>query len=66
MEKNTYKVSGIDIAGWYDLLHGHPPPKDMSLGEVLANIFDKNPQIYHLIERELRFTNPDRHYPMET
>jgi hypothetical protein len=64
--KPEYKISGIDIAGWYNLLFSNSPPKDLTLAEILAEIFEKNPQVYHLIERELRLTNPDRFYPMET
>ena len=64
--KPEYTISGMDIVGWYNLLHGFSPSKDLTLAEILADIFEMNPQIYHLIERDLRLTNPDRFYPMET
>jgi hypothetical protein len=60
--KNIYEP--IDVDGYYYILFGIHPSKDLTLAEILADIFERNPQIYNMIERDLRLTNPDRHYPI--
>jgi hypothetical protein len=53
-----------DMAGYYYILFGKHPPKDLTLAEVLADIFDRNPQIYHLLVNDMRRTNVDACYPI--
>ena len=54
-----------DIFGYYYILFGYHPPNDLTLAELLADIHDRNPQIYTLLAHDLRRTNADDCYNFE-
>tara|TARA_R100000656_G_scaffold124922_1_gene104372 strand:- start:1774 stop:1950 length:177 start_codon:yes stop_codon:yes gene_type:complete len=51
-----------DVAGYFYILFGKHPPKDHTLAEILADIYDRNPQIYDTLVHDLRKTNADKCY----
>jgi len=59
------RSKGLDVRGFYYVLFNRDPPEDLTVGEILAEIHDRNPQIYDLLEKDLRRTNVDKLYPIK-
>tara|TARA_Y100001963_G_scaffold67935_1_gene94669 strand:- start:242 stop:430 length:189 start_codon:yes stop_codon:yes gene_type:complete len=50
---------------FYYILFGVNPPSDFTLAEVLAEIYERNPQVYDMLAHALRRTNVDKLYPIK-
>jgi len=56
---------GPNVGEFYYILFGVHPPEDLTLSEILAEIYERNPQVYDMLAYDLRRTNVDKLYPIK-